>query len=324
MGVGGVCIILSLTFDQAHKKNGREVIKLETGENFEGRIIGVPLTFPNVDDNGKKIKGELDITLCSIYHPVDNIEFKNFNTILSSILMQLPPETNMILGHDINANVGSSANNGQHLKETIAAYGIENRNKKGISLINLMASLNMKITNSFFNPRPSNLNATTMHTTWRNPNALKSQHMLDVFSCLNTFFNRVQGCNPTRKGAESDHKALILKIDISKLAFKMKDKKLPPKQTGKKSSMMKQQTPSTTKTTKMTNANKNNNHTQEEYTNYFKNIKRVSKETAMKTITPPMDWFNTSKDKIQPQIDTVTSLLKHLRKCTNEHTTSRL
>jgi hypothetical protein len=48
---------------------------------------------------------------------------------------------------------------------TTGAYGIENRNKKGTSLINLMASLNMKITNSFFNPRPSNLNATTMRTT---------------------------------------------------------------------------------------------------------------------------------------------------------------
>jgi hypothetical protein len=48
--MGGVCIILSPTFDQAHKKNRREVIKLETGKIFEGRIVGVPLAFPNVDD----------------------------------------------------------------------------------------------------------------------------------------------------------------------------------------------------------------------------------------------------------------------------------
>ena len=54
--MGGVCIILSPTFDQAHKKNGREVINLETGKKFEGRIIGVPLTFPNTDNNGKKLK----------------------------------------------------------------------------------------------------------------------------------------------------------------------------------------------------------------------------------------------------------------------------
>jgi hypothetical protein len=132
----------------------------------------------------------LNITLYSIYHPFDNIEFEDFNTILSSILTQSPPDTNIILGHDINANVGTSSNNGQHFKETIGTYGIENRNKKGISLINLMASLSMKITNSFFNLRPSNLDATTTHTTWRNPNASKSQHMLDYFSCSNSFFYR--------------------------------------------------------------------------------------------------------------------------------------
>ncbi len=199
--MGGVCIILSPISDQAHKKNGKEVIKLETGKNLKGRIIGVPLTFPNVDDNGKKIKGELNITLYSIYHPVDNIEFATFNTIVNSILTQLPPEANIILGHNISANVGTSTNSGQHLKETIGAYGIENRNKKGTSLINLMASLDMKITNTYFNPRPSTLDATITHTTWRNSNVSKSQHMLDVFSCSNSLFNRVQGCNPTRKGA---------------------------------------------------------------------------------------------------------------------------
>jgi hypothetical protein len=70
----------------------------------------VPLTFPLVVNNRKKIKGELGIILCSIYHPVNIIEFKNFNINLSSILTQLPPKTNIILGHDVNANVGTSAN----------------------------------------------------------------------------------------------------------------------------------------------------------------------------------------------------------------------
>ncbi len=37
-----------------------------------------------------------------------------------------------------------------------------------------------------------------------------------------------------------------------------------------------------------------------------------------------MDWFEASKDKIQPQIDTVTSILKQLREYENEHTKSRL
>jgi hypothetical protein len=75
-----------------------------------------------------------------ICHQVGNIEFKNFNTILNSISTQLPPETSIVLGHDINANVGTSTNSGQHFNKMIGAYGIENR-KKGTLLINLMASL---------------------------------------------------------------------------------------------------------------------------------------------------------------------------------------
>ena len=37
--MGGVCIILSPTFDQAHKKNGREVINLETGKKSKGESL---------------------------------------------------------------------------------------------------------------------------------------------------------------------------------------------------------------------------------------------------------------------------------------------
>jgi hypothetical protein len=37
-----------------------------------------------------------------------------------------------------------------------------------------------------------------------------------------------------------------------------------------------------------------------------------------------MDWFKASKDKIQPRIDTVTSILKQLRECKNKHSKSCL
>ncbi len=239
----------------------------------------------------------MNITLYSIYHPVDDIEFEDFNSILSLILTQSPPDTNIILRHNINANVGTSSNNGQHFKETIGTYGIENRNKKGISPINLMASLSMKITNSFFNPRPSNLDATTTHTTLRNPNTSESQHMLDVFSCSNTFFNRVQGCNPTRKGPESNHTAVILKIHISQLAFKMKDKKLTTKTDWEK--ILNGETTNAIynkKLKEITNSNKDNNDTQEEYTKYFKNVKRAGEETATKKQSNP-PWIGLKQAK---------------------------
>jgi hypothetical protein len=128
----------------------------------------VPLTFPkfpNLDNNGGKIKGELDITLCLIYRPVYNKEIENFNITLSLILMQ-------------------------------------NRNKKGTSLINLMVSLNMKITNSFFSPRPSTLDATTMHTHGRTP---VHQNPYTCFTCshaqipLSTEYNDATPQNKEQK-----------------------------------------------------------------------------------------------------------------------------
>ena len=106
--MGGVCIILSPTFDLAHKKSGKETFTIPIGEgkNFEGRFISIPLTSPNTEDNRKNIRGETDITLCSVYHPVDNKEYENFNSTLSSLLNHLPQKSNIILGYYINANRG--------------------------------------------------------------------------------------------------------------------------------------------------------------------------------------------------------------------------
>ncbi len=128
--MGGVCIILSPTFDWAHKKNGREITNLETGKIFKGRIIGEPLTFPNVDNSRKKFKGTGHHTMLNIptsqQHRIQKLQHNpELNT------NKLSPETNIILGHSINTNVGTSAHSEQHLKEMIGAYGTENRNKKG-------------------------------------------------------------------------------------------------------------------------------------------------------------------------------------------------
>ena len=325
--MGGVCIILSPTFDLAHKKSGKETITIPAseGENFEGRFIGIPLTFPNTDDNGKNIKGELNITLCSIYHPVDNEEYESFNSTLSSILNHIPQKSNIILGHDINANTGTNANNGQNFKDTIGPFGIENRNKKGTSLLNLLASLNLKVTNSYFNPRPSNRTATSTHTTWRNTSASKSQHMLDVFSCSNTLFKRVQGCNTTSKGTESDHTAVVLKIHINTLSFKMQNKKLITETDWEK--IMGDEATNITYNETLKNLNEltaTDDNTPTEYTNFFKNVKRAGEQTATKVITPPLDWFEMSKEKTQPRIDVVNAIRKQLRECKDEQTINRL
>jgi hypothetical protein len=47
-------------------------------------------------------------------------------------------------------------------------------------------------------------------------------------------------------------------------------------------------------------------------------VKEARHATATKMKTTPTDWFEMSKDEIQPTIDKVTTLLKELRECNNE------
>jgi hypothetical protein len=97
-----------------------------------------------------------------------------------------------------------------------------------------MTLLNMKITNCFFNPRPSNLDATTMHTTWRNPNASNPNTCL-TYSHAQILFSTEYKDATQQKFPKSDHTSVILQIHINKLAFKMKDKELTTKTDWEKS-----------------------------------------------------------------------------------------
>ena len=122
--------------------------------------------------------------------------------------------------------------------------------------------------------------------------------MLDVFSCSNTIFKRVQGCNTTNKGTESDHTAVLLKIHINTLSFKMQKKKLITKTDWEK--ILSDETTNATYNKTLKNLNEltaTDDNTPIEYTNFFKNVKRAGEQTATKLITPPLDWFEMSKEK---------------------------
>jgi hypothetical protein len=149
--------------------------------------------------------------------------------------------------------------------------------------------------------------------------------MLDVFSCSNTLFKRVQGCNTTTKGTESDHTAVLLKIHINTLSFKMKDKKLITKTDWEK--IMGDETTDMTYNETLKNLNElttTNNNTPTEYTDFFKNVKRAGKQTATKLITPPLDWFEMSKEKTQPRINVVNAIHKHISECKDKQTINHL
>ena len=59
----------------------------------------------NRDNNGKRIT--LKLLLCSIYHLVDNDKYECFNTELDTILGSIPSDRSILIGHNMNANIGT-------------------------------------------------------------------------------------------------------------------------------------------------------------------------------------------------------------------------
>ncbi len=85
----------------------------------------------------------------------------------------VPSNRNILIGYNENANVRTNTGAGHIHKETFGSYGIENRNKKGTTLLHLLTSLEMIIANSFVQKRASSSSPTTTHMTWKKPSTSK-------------------------------------------------------------------------------------------------------------------------------------------------------
>jgi hypothetical protein len=136
--------------------------------------------------------------------------------------------------------------------------------------------------------------------------------MLDIFSCSNNLFKQVRTCHTIKDGIKSDHTAVIIKIELTSIAFKMHPQNHPGQETTDWDLII---------TDDQTNIEYNQiltQHTQptatnpepQEYTEFFKCVKEAGQTIATKTKLDPSDWFELNKSKIQPTIDAVTTLLK--------------
>ena len=75
-------------------------------------MIGVTLSFPNSsnrpsDTYHRKAKGQIKLFLCSVYHPCDAEEQKEFYDELDKFITRRPMNSEMLMGADVNCNVGT-------------------------------------------------------------------------------------------------------------------------------------------------------------------------------------------------------------------------
>ena len=108
----GVMIILGPDFTWAWARAGKlEPIQYKPNSKYPGRLIGVTLSFLNhlnckSGTFSKRAKGDIKLFLCSAYHPYEHAEQIVFYDELDSFLTNRPRNLELLIGADVNCNVG--------------------------------------------------------------------------------------------------------------------------------------------------------------------------------------------------------------------------
>jgi hypothetical protein len=109
----GVAMVLSPRYYAGWKTaGGKDPIVLGQEDKFVGRIIRLTIKLECRNSRGRKIRGgkqkrnSLLVSLVSAYHPChSNDEYSRFLDKMDSVLQKLP-RSKIVIGADINANVG--------------------------------------------------------------------------------------------------------------------------------------------------------------------------------------------------------------------------
>ena len=112
----GVAIVLSPRYYDGWKAAGaRPPITTDATGEFAGRFISLNIKLTSNDCTGKRTRGKkgdqyLALTLTSVYHPCtktgDAETYLRFLDILDELLGKAPAKSEIIMGVDVNSNIG--------------------------------------------------------------------------------------------------------------------------------------------------------------------------------------------------------------------------
>jgi exonuclease III len=160
----GVAIILSPRYHQGWKAAGaRPPLTTDATGEFAGRYISINIILNSYDRMGKHVRGKkgskhLALTLASVYHPrtktgADNIYARFLNT-LDTLLSKLPIDNDIIMGADVNANIGKSdVLQSSKFQSTLGPHGFSKCNQKGEGLLTIYLAHCLRVMNTFFESR---------------------------------------------------------------------------------------------------------------------------------------------------------------------------
>ena len=160
--------------------------------------------------HGKKGDKHLALTLASVYHLCTKTGSEEiyvcFLDTLDTLLSRLLPHNEIIMGADVNANIGKSDNlQSSELQATLGPYGFSKQNSKGEGLLTVYLAHRLRIMNTYFESKANGPGYGTWTSKRPTSTGQAESHMLDLIVCSTTLHKRVRNCFVAPNGADSDH-----------------------------------------------------------------------------------------------------------------------
>jgi exonuclease III len=229
----GVAIVLSPRYYDGWKAAGaRPPLTTDPTGNFAGRFISINIILRSFDRLGKQVRGKtgskhLALTLASVYHPctktgADDI-YTRFLDTLDTLLGRAPSDYEIIIGADINANIGKLDDlQSTDSRSTLGPYGFTKRNAKGEGLLTLYLAHCLRVINAFFECKATGPGYGTWTSNRPTATGTPDSHMLDLIVCSTTLHKRIKNCQVVNDGADSDHQAVCMQLNLTSLKYKVK------------------------------------------------------------------------------------------------------
>jgi hypothetical protein len=122
-----------------------------------------------------------------------------------------------ILVEEIDANASLGVRDRHDNNEAIGRYRIMGRyriNAAGRKMLQMLGIHELCVSTSYFRKTPGHKHVKFSHTTWRHP-ARKSSFQPDYFIMRQQDVKRVRDAGVWKRGVDSDHKAIFLKLEIA-------------------------------------------------------------------------------------------------------------
>jgi hypothetical protein len=199
---------------------------------FAGWYISIKVTLKSYNKMGKQVHGKkgnkhLALTLASVYHPCTETGsediYARFLDTMDTLLSKLTKHNKIILGADVNANIGRLDElQSSEFHSTLGPYGFSKRNSKGKRLLTIYLAHCLRVMNTFFKGKAN----WPGHGTWCSNRPTRTgqaeSHMLDLIVCWTTPHKCVRNCQVAIDGADSNHGAMQMQLNLTSLKYKEK------------------------------------------------------------------------------------------------------